>query len=98
MRKKKIELIARSIPNVIIFSILGVIFFSILIPRKLKELGGFVKHFHNDVWYDSLKWELCDKYGGCEWGEPKNVSMSTNVKLMQQSCKFCNLIQWAEEK
>lgn len=95
MKKKKIELIARSIPNIIIFSILGTIFSIGLIPKKLKELGSFIKDFHNDVWYESLKWELCDKYGGCEWDKPENISMSPSVELMVQTCKFCKNKQYA---
>ena len=82
--KKKIELIVRSIPNVIVFSILGIIFSIAFIPSQLKKYLSFMKQMHEDVWFNELRWDLCDKYGGCEWGEPKNVSMSPNVELLQE--------------
>lgn len=95
MKKKKIEFIARSIPNAIFFTIFGVIFSLALIPSKLKEYLILIKDMQVDVWYNDLKWSLCNKYGECEWDSAKNISLNS-IELMIQTCKFCKNTQYVD--
>jgi hypothetical protein len=94
--KKKLEFVARAIPNFIFFTTFGILFSIIFIPREIRNYLSFMGKMHKDVWLSELRWDLCDKYDGCEWGEPfdARINQEGHPVLLKQVCKFCKNFQW----